>query len=267
MKLFKKKDHKNDVQAVEFNAFAKVTVEDVKPILIDVIKNFTDDPKSIVFESSKIRERNEYSDMYEAFLNKNHEGCYISVKVPSESERTGKALHLNVRYMKDPDRGVSFNVYPRVKSGRGRYWSKSIHRTEGKKTSWRDRLFNEAMKGMRLCYNIFEDLPSRLHNIDRDKEAYYFETAEHGSYFKGGCYTKEKWQREKDTCLNVTAYRIDTYEGIKSYFTIPRDLVSNYDDIKMSNVYVVPSGVCKKPEGKWYKVCKITKPTELKEIG
>ena len=262
------------MEKIEFRVFEIVDEMDVEDALTKVMKRYSDRPK---MESGRVLEEGTYRDMYNIFLDDDRRGCYISVKVPSEARETGKALHLNVRHMFDPEKNVSVNVYPTEKSGRGKFWSKSIHRTASKtgKTSWKDRLVKEASKGLDLCMDRFEGstgIEGRVQDFledGKEGDPYYFEKYQSGSYYRGYCNTKEKWQQEKNTCKNVEAYRADDFEsGLKHYITIPKENVKNFDDIEMSQVYILPSDACDRNirvsrMGSPYRNCKIQRPAHL----
>ena len=78
---------------------------------------------------------------------------YISLKIPPNYKK-GKAIHVNVRIILN---GSDYNVYPLVseKKGRGRYISKSIHRTK----NWKKNLKREIETGIKIAkekYNLVE---------------------------------------------------------------------------------------------------------------
>lgn len=260
---------------VTLGVFTQVTSDRVGALLLDVLRRYSDTPDEVGFERKEMREGRMSKSMYNGFLDASKKGCYISVKVPADPTTKGQALHLNVRYMEDPAKDKSVNVFPTEKSGRGKFWSKSIHRTESEsgRTSWAQRLTRESTKGLEMCLDKFGNLPKKLERLEEmgiDAEPYYFEMGQRGSYYKGYCNTpkgrKDKWKAEKNTCLNITAVRADDLDGVKHYITVPKKFVPNYDEIGFSEFYAIPNGICRRPEGKWYRVCNIDEPTEIVQL-
>ena len=101
-----------------------------------------------------------FKDIYE-FTTSNKMGCGLSIKVPSEAQTAGKALHLTAK-LYNPHFTDDIAVYPKSttaqtkyggeKLGRGHFTSKSINRD----ANWKKNMMIEAITGMGICQTMYE---------------------------------------------------------------------------------------------------------------
>lgn len=138
-------------------------------------------------------------DMYYGFYNDEKVGCHVFAKVV-DPRLDGKGIHVGTLYY-NPYRGSKF-IESEAKTRDSHFRTNTIVRA----STWKDRTKKTIKEGMTQCLAEYgTGSPTRppkptVQQVKTEGELFY---ASPGSLYNGMCLTKQQWQRDKKTCMNI----------------------------------------------------------------
>lgn len=96
----------------------------------------------------------EYYDLKPVF----DQGCYFHVKIPTDVNTAGKALHIfaNYQFKNKENRPIKFAVYPSKNRGEAIGLGNQVSRSVYRDKNWKSNLMLEATTGLQMCKTMYE---------------------------------------------------------------------------------------------------------------